>query len=199
LINCSKIGGLCPHPINVDENFIFVIMPFKDFDSVYDTIKQAVPKKRGIKYRIERADEKYTSFSIWCSRICKSIRKAKICIVDTTGKNPNVFYELGFTHGLTKTKTIILTQKIKDAPFDIKEMGHIVYSVKNLPKLRKDLNKALSELLREEELRVIGSTDKKPISQEEENLNRVFEEIKPELLKELIKTKLSEQGKVNIL
>lgn len=174
-------------------------MPFKNFDSVYDVIKHAIPRKKGIKYKVERADEKYTSFSIWCSRICKSIRKAKICIVDTTGKNPNVFYELGFAHGLTKTKTIILTQKINDAPFDIKEMGHIIYSEKNLPKLKKDLNKALSELLKEDKIFGPESLNNKRMSLEEEALNRVFEEIKPELLKEMIKSKLTEQGKVNPL
>jgi hypothetical protein len=47
--------------------------------------------------------------------------------VDTTGRNPNVFYELGFAHTLSNTKAIIITQNIEVAPFDIAEINHIYY------------------------------------------------------------------------
>jgi hypothetical protein len=169
------------------------MMPFKDFESVYDIIKQAISKIRGEKFIIERADERYTNLSIWCSRICINIRKAKFCIVDTTGRNPNVFYELGFAHGITKTKTIILTQDISDAPFDIREMGHIIYSEKELPKLRRSLTKAIIELLKEQE------NDDKELSisrqndLEEKAINKIIESIKPELIRETIIARITEE------
>lgn len=188
MINCSKIGGPCPYPVNIDPNYIFVIMPFKGFDSVYDAIKQSVKQQRRNRFTIERADEKYTNLSIWCSRICKNIRKAKYCIVDTTGRNANVFYELGFAHALSNSKTIIITQNINDAPFDISEMGHIIYSEKDLPKLRKDLVSALGDLSKEvlthnQKLDEAGIT--------EEHLSIMVEKLKPKLLEELYKDKLN--------
>ncbi len=147
---CSKIGGECPHTVIPDNKYVFVMMPFKGFNSVYDTIKQAVEGIEGKEFRCERADDKYTNLSIWCNRICKNIRKAKYIIVDTTGRNPNVFYELGFAHAMYNTKAIIITQNIEEAPFDIAEMNHIVYSEKELPGLREELKNAIQALEEEE-------------------------------------------------
>lgn len=147
---CSKIGADCPHVVNKDSNYIFVMMPFKDFKSIYDAIQTAVQGIPGKTFVCERADDKFTNVAIWCNRICKNIRKANYLIVDTTGKNPNVFYELGFAHALDKTRAIIVTQNLDDAPFDIKELNHIEYSVKDLPKLREDLRKAIEALDSEE-------------------------------------------------
>jgi len=123
---CSKFGYECPHNISRDDGFVFVMMPFENSSSIYDAIKQAV---NGIKnFNCERADDKYTNHSIWCERICKKIRKANYLVVDTTGRNPNVFYELGFAHAIgNNTKAIIITQNIEEAPFDVKDLGHIIY------------------------------------------------------------------------
>ena len=122
------------------------MMPFKGFNSVYDAIKQAVEGIEGKDFQCERADDKYTNLSIWCNRICKNIRKAKYIIVDTTRRNPNVFYELGFAHAMYNTKAIIITQNIEEAPFDIAEINHIVYSEKELPGLREELKNAIQAL-----------------------------------------------------
>jgi len=81
---CSKIGGECPHTVIPDNKYVFVMMPFKGFNSVYDTIKQAVEGIEGKEFRCERADDKYTNLSIWCNRICKNIRKAKYIIIEKT-------------------------------------------------------------------------------------------------------------------
>jgi len=54
-----------------------------------------------------------------------------------TGRNPNVFYEVGYAHALGKP-TFLLTQKADDIPFDLKHFPHIIYdgSINNI---RKDL------------------------------------------------------------
>ena len=122
------------------------MMPFKGFNSVYDTITQAVEGIEEKEFRCERADDKYTNLSIWCKRICMNIRKAKYIIVDTTRRNPNVFYELGFAHAMYNTKAIIITQNIEEAPFDIAEINHIIYSDKELPGLREELKNAIQAL-----------------------------------------------------
>jgi tetratricopeptide (TPR) repeat protein len=93
-----------------------------------------------------RADERYTNFAIWCKKICANIRQAKYLIVDTSGKNPNVFYELGFAHALENTRTILITQNIEEAPFDIRDLNHIVYSQEKLRDLEKKLRAAIEDL-----------------------------------------------------
>jgi tetratricopeptide (TPR) repeat protein len=89
---------------------------------------------------------RYTSWDIWCNKICRSIRRAKYLIVDTTGLNANVFYELGFAHALGHTRNIIITQNINDLPFDVKGFNAIEYTEKDFPKLETDLLKALADM-----------------------------------------------------
>jgi tetratricopeptide (TPR) repeat protein len=127
------------------------MMPFKGFDNIYDAIQLAVEGIEGKSFKCMRADEKYTNVSIWCKNICRHIRQAKYLIVDTTGKNPNVFYELGFSHALENTKAILITQNVKDAPFDISDLNHIEYSPGKLKELRQKLQMAILSLEKEEE------------------------------------------------
>jgi hypothetical protein len=198
VLNCAKIGGICPHPVKVNPGFIFVIMPFKDSSSVYDTIKQSIIQIAKPKFKIERADEMYTNLSIWCTRICKNIRKAQYCIVDTTGKNANVFYELGFAHALSNAKTIILTQNIEDAPFDIREIGHIVYSEKELPKLRLEIRNALIALSTQKKKTSKNNVYSKNEKLSAKNLSSLVEELKPLILDEIFKDKSINQFINNI-
>ncbi|MGR3177709.1 MAG: tetratricopeptide repeat protein [Candidatus Anammoxibacter sp.] len=149
-MECSKIGGSCPHPVAKDNEYVFVMMPFGDSTNVYDAIKQSVANLDGKQFKCDRADEQYTNLSIWCRRICTNIRKAKYLIVDTSGSNPNVFYELGFSHALEGTKAIIITRNVKEAPFDISDLNHIPYTVDDLPDLRNKLKNALLALENEE-------------------------------------------------
>ena len=147
---CSKIGAECPHRLIKDNKYVFVMMPFKKFDSVYDAIKTAV-KEADKTFKCERSDEKYTNKSIWCNRICINIRKAKFLIVDTTGGNPNVFYELGFSHVIDDTKAIIITQDRDTSPFDILDVNQIEYTEKNFPDLRKKIKNAILTLKKEDD------------------------------------------------
>jgi len=54
-----------------------------------------------------------------------------------TGRNPNVFYEVGYAHAICKM-TILLTQNAEDIPFDLKHFPHIIYNNK-ITKLKEDL------------------------------------------------------------
>lgn len=143
MVNCLMTGAKCSHKITQEDDFIFVIMPFKGFDAIYSAIQDAVKGITEKKFRCYRADEKFSTHAIWCANICANIQKAKYLIVDTTGKNPNVFYELGFSHAQKDTKAILITQNVKDLPFDVAELNYIKYSKKNIHKLKKDLRKAI--------------------------------------------------------
>jgi hypothetical protein len=104
--------------------FVFVLMPFaSDFDDIYKFgIKQTCEQ---LGCYCERVDEQIFQDSI-LDRIYNQISKADILIADMSGRNPNVFYEVGYAHGLGK-KVILLTQKTDDIPFDFKHFQHIVY------------------------------------------------------------------------
>jgi hypothetical protein len=62
-------------------------------------------------------------------RIFNQISKADVIVADMTGRNPNVFYEVGYAHALDKI-VILLTQKSDDIPFDLQHRQHIVYKGK---------------------------------------------------------------------
>ena len=58
--------------------------------------------------------------------IWASIYRAKIIIADCTGKNPNVFYEIGVAHAIGKS-VILITQNESDIPFDLRHLRYLIY------------------------------------------------------------------------
>jgi hypothetical protein len=104
--------------------FCFVLMPFSnDFNDVYKLgIKEACAAAGAY---CERVDEQIFIDRI-LDRIYNQIAKADIIVADMTGRNPNVFYEVGYAHALDKL-TILLTKNADDIPFDLKHFPHIVY------------------------------------------------------------------------
>lgn len=101
----------------MSEEFCFVIMPFSDnLKPVYeDAIKLAV---EDAKLRCIRVDEVSGTGNI-VRRIVEHIHEARVIVADLTGRNANVFYELGIAHALGNN-VIVLAQDIRaDVPFDL--------------------------------------------------------------------------------
>lgn len=117
-------------------NSVFVIMPFdEDFDDVYLIIRDAtnaVSSSLGIAIECLRADEIAEPGRI-TDQILKSILDADLLIADISGPNPNVMYELGFGHALSK-QAIILNQDVHSSPFDVKGFRQILYDRNRLMK-----------------------------------------------------------------
>lgn len=104
--------------------FAFVLMPFNDeFDDIYKFGIKELAKKIGI--NAERVDEQLYSEGM-LSRIYSQIDQADLIITDMTGRNPNVFYEVGYAHAKNKL-CLHLTQDSTDIPFDLQHQRHIVY------------------------------------------------------------------------
>lgn len=107
--------------------FAFVLMPFSEnFDDIYRLGIQAAAVESGI--LAERVDEQVYSETM-LERIYRQIDIADFIIADLTGKNPNVFYEIGYAHAKQKRCTL-LTQRADDIPFDLKHHRHLVYGSK---------------------------------------------------------------------
>lgn len=105
--------------------FAFVLMPFdSEFDDVYKLGIQAVAAECGVV--AERVDEQTYSETI-LERIYRQIDTADFVIADMTGRNPNVFYEVGYAHARGKLCTL-LTQSADHIPFDLQHHRHIIYN-----------------------------------------------------------------------
>lgn len=103
---------------------VFVIMPFEEkYKNVFSKHITNVCDK--MKLKSLRADDMAGSTKIM-EDVWSLIFNSKIIIADCTGKNSNVFYELGIAHTIGK-KVIIITQNTDDIPFDIKHIRYIKY------------------------------------------------------------------------
>ncbi len=119
--------------IPIEKNRCFFLMPFSEsFDLIYGTVKDNLMANG---YVCNRVDEITGSKPI-ISKILIEILKAQYIIVDLTGCNPNVFYELGITHTFKDSQNVLLIkQKDTIAPFDIKHLQYCEYSPHNLKQL----------------------------------------------------------------
>lgn len=103
---------------------IFVLMPFSpDLQPVYED--HLVKTAQRATLTVARADDFFTTGSI-VSDIWGAILSSKLIIADCTGRNPNVFYEVGIAHTVGK-KTILIAQDINDIPFDLRHIRCIIY------------------------------------------------------------------------
>ncbi|MCM1140888.1 MAG: hypothetical protein NC453_20145 [Muribaculum sp.] len=109
----------------ITKELCFVIMPFGGkFDSYWENIYKPIIRDLG--YEPRRVDDIYKPNDIM-ENIWHSINEAKIILADLTGKNPNVFYELGLAHALAKP-VILISLEQEDIPFDIQSIRHIRYN-----------------------------------------------------------------------
>lgn len=132
-------------PSTLPKPFIFVLMPFDArFDDIYKFgIKGAADD---VGAYAERVDEQIFTEGI-LDRIFNQINKADIIVADMTGRNPNVFYEVGYAHALGKI-VLLLTQNTDDIPFDLKHHQHTVYGG-SIELLREQLSPRLEWAIEE--------------------------------------------------
>jgi hypothetical protein len=106
----------------------FVMMPFGQWQDVYyKEIFAPAIKDAGMEPL--RADELFSSGTV-IEQIWEQISKAKILLADLTGKNPNVFYELGLAHAARKP-VVFTSGKLEDVPFDLRHLRVIVYDIQD--------------------------------------------------------------------
>ena len=132
-----------------EKGYFFVLMPFShDFDDIYKFgIKGLLENYKGI--YCQRADEIFHLEDI-PTKIFKEIQRAEYIIADLTGKNPNVFYELGFAQGINKKNIILITRNRDDVPFDLRNIRNIEYvNSENLQLQLKEIVKKFGFKLRE--------------------------------------------------
>lgn len=124
----------------------FVLMPFaRSFDAVYQAVSEACTSP-DLLLSCNRADDFYNPGHIM-EGILMGIAGADFIVADVTGKNPNVFCELGIAHSCKEVSSVvIITQSLDDVPFDLRHMRCIVYrdDPGGLRGLRGDIERALT-------------------------------------------------------
>lgn len=127
----------------IDENLCVVIMPFNVDWSIdmYETFKEAVEG-----FSVWRSDEEYRD-DVIIQTIWEKINRARFVIADCTGKNPNVFYELGIAHTLGKS-VFMCSQNRDDFPFDVNHIRSFEYGLKpgEIRKLKTEIDKFIKSL-----------------------------------------------------
>ena len=105
---------------------IFVIMPFGDhFDLIYRHLIKYPLEAEG--HIVARADDDSGHQSI-IKEIIQGIWQADLIIADLTGRNANVYYELGIAHSLKKP-TIQIAQSLDDILFNLRSYNAEPYSI----------------------------------------------------------------------
>lgn len=97
-------------------------MPFEGFGDIYKFGIKGAAEDVGA--YAERVDDQIFTEGI-LQRIFNQISKADVVVADMTGRNANVFYEVGYAHALGKI-VLLLTQNSDDIPFDLKHHQHTV-------------------------------------------------------------------------
>lgn len=120
---------------SIGKDCVSVMMPFAmEFNHVHETIKGACSN---INMQCYRVDDLWNNSTI-IQEIFELIYRSSIVIVDFTGKNSNVFYEVGIAHTLDKN-VIPITQNMDDIPFDLRHHKVLKYLNNNegLQELKK--------------------------------------------------------------
>lgn len=129
-----------------EPNKVFVIMPFnrEGMDDVYLAIKDECQK---LGLHACRADESVGSGMI-IDEITRLIERAEFIVCDLTFERPNVYYELGYAHGVgNRAQDILLiAREGTTLHFDIAPLRVEYYA--SLQQLRKIASFSLKEMIR---------------------------------------------------
>lgn len=124
---------------------VFVIMPFAtEFENLWEFgIRETVTKLGCICVRADQISN--PGFVV--SQIQEQILSADLIIAEMTGRNPNVFYEVGWAHALNKPTILCASSDSELSVFDTKPYRHFCHEGRALL-LREKLNKVIPEILK---------------------------------------------------
>jgi len=126
----------------------FFIMPYRpELNYFFLYVQKYLLEKHSI--ICERADEKVLTIPI-LEKIKAQIINSDFIIADISGKNPNVYYELGMSHTNNKKVLLITSDDIKDTPSDIRHYEFIKYDLDDAVVFLNRLDNAIKNLFIEE-------------------------------------------------
>ncbi len=129
-----------------EHGLVFVIMPFtgQDMDDVYSAIKDECGK---LDLHSHRVDEN-TGSTIIIREITELIERAEFLVCDLSRERPNVYYELGYAHGVGNEgmDILLLAKEGTQLHFDIAPLRVQYY--RSTEHLRSILASSLAAMIR---------------------------------------------------
>ena len=127
----------------VGHKLCVVLMSFADeARPIYDDhVRKVVVEQCGLECR--RADDVFKAGQAM-EQVWEQMNRARVIVADVSGRNPNVFYELGIAHTLGKL-VILITRSEDDVPFDLRHLGFIQYEY--TPRGCQELERKLREAI----------------------------------------------------
>lgn len=132
-MKCFKVGSqMCPKASTEKPRQVFIAVPFSGkFKDIYK--HGVVSALREVNEECDlsepltpwRADEHITNIDLLC-KICHAIQESRFAVINVTGWNPNVLFEMGLAYGLGK-EVLLLKEKEQPVPTDLKGMEYIPY------------------------------------------------------------------------
>lgn len=132
----------------------FVIMPFSETNSldekkwteIFEHVIQPAVEDCGLGHECGRYEFRRANIT---KDILQELNNAHVVIADLTDSNPNVLWELGVRHTLSR-RTILIAQDKKFLPSDLKDYPLITYKYKQTPtrahKFRQDIKEKLKDI-----------------------------------------------------
>ena len=132
----------------VGQKLCVVLMSFADeARPIYDDhIRKVVVEQCGLECR--RADDVFKAGQSM-EQAWEQMNRARLIVADVSGRNPNVFYDLGIAHTLGKP-VILITQREDDVPFDLRHLRFIQYEYtpRGCQELERNLREAIEAVVR---------------------------------------------------
>lgn len=125
---------------------IFVVMQFtKEYNELFEDVIKPISESAG--FECIRADEFYTSTPI-IKDIIESIQDSTAIIAEITPDNPNVFYEIGYSHAINKPTILLCDRKREKLPFDVSSFRTLFYenTIAGKKKVEESLKKYLQNI-----------------------------------------------------
>lgn len=126
----GQLGTLAVRPVfgtpsGIKACDVFVVMPFKpEMNEVYRQRIAMVVEAMGL--TCLRADDIFSAGMVM-NDTWSHIVHSRVVVADCTGRNPNVFYEIGIAHTIGKP-VVLITQDADDVPFDVRHLRFVHYN-----------------------------------------------------------------------
>lgn len=133
--------------MNEVKPFCFVVMPFApELHYFFLFLQKYLQEKHGME--CERADGQILTVPVW-EKIRDFIQKADVIVADCTGRNANVFYELGMAHAFDRKVVLITRDPIESVPTDIRHFEFIKYELQDHQGFLAKLDNAFNNIFQE--------------------------------------------------
>lgn len=147
---CADTNEICIHNFTVDSKKpkAFIVMQFTSpYNEIYHDVIDRICKSKDVE--AIRVDDSYGPGLI-IADIKRYIMESTLIIADITPDNPNVYYEVGYAHGLNKP-TILIAEKGRSLPFDVSPFRTLFYenSIGGKMKLEEGLQEHINAILKE--------------------------------------------------